>query len=426
MATSPDASAPRRRPTPFAALQHRDFRLLWLGLLVSISGSQMQTAAIHWHIWMLTHSAFALGMIGLARLLPIVVLSLVGGVVADTRDRRSVLLLTQTAMALVAATLGLLTHLGLDRPWAIYGLTALSAAGVAFDNPARQALTPNLVPRERLANALTLNNILFQIATIVGPGLAGLCIASFGVGSVYWINAVSFLAVLVALARIRTPAHERAPEGRADLAALRDGLRFVRRSRIIFSTMLVDFLATFFASANTLLPVFATQILNVGPRGYGVLAGAQAMGSLVAGAVVSVWGEIHAKGRVLLVSVAVYGLATIAFGLSRAFVLSVLCLAVSGAGDTVSTILRSTLRQLLTPDAMRGRMTSINMIFFLGGPQLGEVEAGIAASLLGAPLSVVVGGIATLVLVAFTAQRVPDLRRYRDTPPVEASSAASA
>jgi MFS family permease len=317
-------------------------------------------------------------------------------------------------MMLVAAGLGLLTMLGRDTPLAIYIFSAVAAAALAFDMPSRQALVPNLVPREHLTNALTLGSIVFQIATIVGPGLAGVLIGAYGVGIIYWINAASFLAVIGALVLMRTDTRPRGIVSPANFQSLRDGFRFVVTSKIIFSTMLLDFFATFFAGANTLLPIFAKDILHVGAEGFGILSAAEAVGAVVAGAAVSVLGDIKRKGSILLIAVGLYGLATILFGLSNLFLLSVLFLALVGAGDSVSTILRNTLRQLVTPDHLRGRMTSINMIFFMGGPQLGEIEAGVAASLLGAPLSVALGGVATIVLVSLTAFVVPALRNYRD------------
>lgn len=407
---------PRSRKSPFLALQHRDFRLLWGGQAISQAGSQMQVVAINWHIWELTHDPLALGLIGLARFAPIFVFSLVGGVTADTRDRRRVMLITQTLLMLVAASLGFLTSRGSITPLAIYLLSVVGASALSFDNPARQSLIPNLVPRQHLTNALTLNSIIFQAASIVGPGIAGALIDLSGVGTIYWVNAASFLAVLGALLVMRTPAQQAAPSGSkvSNLESIREGLHFVVHSRIILSTMLLDFFATFFASANTLMPIFATDVLHVGGFGFGVLSASQSIGSVVAAAVVSLFGDIRRKGAILLTAIGIYALATTLFGFSQFFVLSVFCLALVGAGDTVSTILRQTIRQLVTPDQLRGRMTSINMIFFMGGPQLGEIEAGVAARLMGAPLSVVFGGLATLFLVGLTAYLVPALRNYRD------------
>lgn len=402
-----------KRPRAFHALRHRDFRLLWIGLLISVAGSQMQSAAINWQTYEISGSALALGGLGLARLIPIVLFSLMGGVVADTRNRRRVMMVTQSIMMVSAFTLGLVTWLGIVNLWWIYGLGAVNAAAAAFDLPSRQSLVPNLVPREDLTNAVTLGSMVFQIASIAGPGLAGIFIARFGVGFIYWLNALSFLGLLGALFLMKTatPPKLRSPD--APLKTMLAGMQYVFQERIILSTMLLDFFATFFSGASTLLPIFASDILKVGPEGYGILAAAESAGSVITGLIISVRGEIHAKGAALLSGVALYGAATIAFGLSNTFALSIFFLGLVGAGDTLSTILRSAIRQLVTPDELRGRMTSVNMVFFMGGPQLGELEAGVAAQFLGAPLAVALGGAATLVLVAITAIRVPALRHYR-------------
>ena len=399
------------KDVPFIALQHRDFRLLWLGQLISQAGSAMQVLAINWHISVLTnYNPLALGLVGLSRFVPIIFFSLVGGALADARDRRKVMIVTQSAMAIFAAILGLLTDAGLQTVWPIYALNVLSAAAAAFDNPARQSLIPALVPREHLANALSLNSIMFDVATIVGPMLAGLLIGVRDVAIVYWLNAISFLAVIGALL-IMHPAQQEIKRT-ASVGSVLEGLRFVFRQPIVRSTMLLDFFATFFSSATQLLPIFAAQILQVGAGGYGLLTAAAAIGSLIAGSLMGFMTRIRRPGAVILWSVAIYGLATLMFGVSRSFVVSLLMLAATGASDTVSMILRQTIRQVVTPDELRGRMTSVNMIFFMGGPQLGEVEAGVVAALLGAPLSVITGGLGCLVAVAVTAWKVPTLRRF--------------
>lgn len=412
------ASQPRN--LPFVALRHRDFRLLWLGQLISQAGTAMQTLAINWHIAVLTdYNPLALGLVGLSRVVPIIVFSLIGGATADARDRRKVMIVTQSVMALLAAVLGLITQAGLDHIAAIYVLNALAASASAFDSPARQSLIPSLVPREHLTNAMSLNQIMFQTATIVGPMLAGLLIGASGaetVGSaqniavVYWLNALSFLAVIGAL--ILMHPGQPVPRRKMDAGSVREGFRFVRGQPIIWSTMLLDFFATFFSSANQLLPIFAGKILNAGVQGLGVLSAAPALGALLAGGVMSLLTRIRQPGKLILYSVAAYGTATLVFGLSTVFWLSWLALALTGTADAVSTILRATIRQLVTPDQLRGRMTSINMIFFMGGPQLGELEAGVAAALIGAPLSVVTGGLGCLIAAAAVAWKVPMLRRY--------------
>ncbi|MBI4785665.1 MAG: MFS transporter [Chloroflexi bacterium] len=407
------ATAPSRS-SPFVALQYRDFRLLWFGQLISLAGSHMQLVTINWHIYILTGSAVALGLTGLVRVLPIIIFSLIGGVFADAHDRRRVLLVTQSLMMTFAALLGLVTSVGWAAAWVVYLLAACASATMAFDQPARQALTPNLVSREHLTNALTLNNMMMQAAAIVGPALAGFVIAGLGIAAVYWINAASFLAVLVALVFLRTPTQERVGAAKITLSALTEGIRFVRQSKIILSTMLLDFFATFFSSASALLPIFARDILRVGPEGLGVLYAAESAGAIIAGIGMSLKGTVRRQGWVLLLSVGLYGVATALYGASEWFWLSFLLLAGVGAADTVSMILRNTIRQLATPDHIRGRMTSVNMIFFMGGPQLGNLEAGIVAALIGAPLSVITGGIATVVAVIVMAWFVPQLRNYRD------------
>jgi MFS family permease len=400
------------------ALTHRNFRLLWLGQLISFSGSTMQTAAILWHVSLLVPAderGLALGLVGLVRAGPIIVFSLVSGVAADALDRRRLMLLTQSASGLVAFALAMFTLSGLPIVWPIYLLAALGSAAGAFDLPARQALTPSLVPREHLANALSLNQIMFQTASVVGPALGGLVIASLGIGWTYLFNALSFGCVLLALVLMRDVPRLR-PEERAALsfAAAREGLRFVFTMPLIRSTMLLDFAATFFASATALLPIYAQDILNVGASGYGWLYAAPAAGSLLTGALlVPTIEHIRRRGPTLLWSVAAYGLATIVFGVSRYFWVSFACLALTGAADTVSTVLRGIIRQLETPDRLRGRMTGVNMVFFLGGPQLGELEAGLVAHWWSAPVSVITGGLGTIIATSWIAARVPELRHYR-------------
>ena len=402
----------------FAALQHRNFRLLWIGQLVSFSGSMMQQAAILWHVSLLVspdRRGLALGIVGLVRVGPIVAFSLLSGVAADALDRRRLMMVTQISAALVASALAALSFSGLSDVWPVYLLAALGAAASAFDGPARQALIPNLVPREHLPNALSLNQIMFQSASVLGPSLGGVLIATLGVGWAYLFNAISFLFVLAALLMMRdVPVIDATERAQASLGAAREGLRFVFSSPIIRATMLLDFAATFFASATALLPIFAQDILHVGAHGYGWLYAAPSVGSLLAGAVmIRLVDRIERRGAVLLVAIVVYGVATVTFGLSRAFWLTFFCLAATGAADAVSTVLRSIIRQLMTPDRLRGRVTSVNMIFFMGGPQLGELEAGLVANWRGAPFSVITGGIGTLIAAAGVAAAVPALRYYR-------------
>jgi MFS family permease len=381
----------------------------------------MQNAALLWHVSLLVppeRKALALGAVGLARVAPVVVFSMISGVVADAVDRRRVLLITQTLSGIVALALAVLTFRGLTVVWPIYILAAVGAAVGAFDLPARQALVPMLVPREHLSNAITLNTMMFVAASVVGPAVAGLVIAAAGVASAYALNAVSFAFVIVALVMMRD-IPDRGPgvgasSNDVSWGAALEGLRFVFRSPLMRSTMLLDFFATFFASATALLPIFAQDILHVGARGYGWLFAAPAVGSLVTSvALVPLLQHIDRRGPSIIWSVIGHGVATIVFGVSRSFWLTFACLAAAGSTDTVSTVLRNIIRQLETPDRLRGRMTGINMVFFMGGPQLGELEAGAVANWLGAPFSVISGGLGCLATTIWIAVATPKLRTYR-------------
>jgi MFS family permease len=424
---------------PYLALWHRDYRRLLVSQFFSMIGSQMQVVAINWHVYLLTRSPLALGFVGLTRVLPIIIFSLWAGVVADRRDRRLVMLAAQLGMTGVALLLAAFTYARRETVWLLYGLNMLSASAGAFDGPARQALIPRLVPARDLPGALSLNLSVFQAAFIGGPALAGLIIAgqagplrgasgrlpapgapidTSGLSIIYLLNAISFLAVIFALVTMHTSG---APEKGSDVEhpfeALKSGLRFVFSTPLMVWTMGLDFLATFFSGSMSLLPIFADQILRVGARGYGVLAAAPATGALIGSLWVSIRPLPSRQGRIFLTAVAAYGASTIVFGFSRSFFLTLLALAAVGFSDAISTVIRQTVRQLLTPDPLRGRMTSVNMIFFLGGPQLGELEAGLVASLfasaaVGVTVSVVSGGVLTVLLTGAIAAWAPLIRRY--------------
>jgi len=403
------------RPSSFSALRHRDFRLLWIGQLVSVTGSQMQLVAINWHVYLLTRSPLALGGVGLVRVLPIIFCSLLGGVVADAVNRKRLILATQTVMLVCAGLLAWLTAAGLSTIWPIYLLTAIASAAVAFDNPARQAMLPTLVPVRDFQNAVSLGILVFNSAIVLGPAIAGLLLKIHGPALIYGLNAGSFVAVVIALLLMRADGRvkiESNEQARISLSALRDGLSFVWRTPIIVQTMTLDFVATFFASATALLPIYAAEILKVGASGLGFLAAAPGAGSIVASLVLARGAVIRKQGKAVLISVVVFGASTVVFGVSRWFWLSLLMLGVTGASDTVSTVLRQTIRQLVTPDYLRGRMTSVNMIFFMGGPQLGEFEAGTVAALFGATVSVLTGGAGCLLAAAVAAIWAKSLVNY--------------
>ncbi len=397
------------------ALKSRPFMLYWIGHLISIAGSQMQLWALYWHLRTLSDQPMVISGIGLARFLPVVLLSLVAGVAADRFDRRKMAILTQLALGLVALLLGLTTALSVVSLWMIFGLMAMQSVAVAFDGPARQALIPSLVPRENLANAYSLTSIASKVGGILGPAICGVVIAFWGLQWAYWINAISYLAViaaLVAMGDIQTIIERKTFELRGTFRDIREGIEFIRNSPIIFSVMILDFFGTFFSSANTLLPFVAQDILHVGPIHYGWLSSAQAIGTLSIGLYLSQKTRLLRQGMLISISVAMFGLATILFGVSTAFWLTMLALILIGIFDGLSSIIRNTVRQLQTPDAMRGRMMSITQIFFKGGPQLGEVESGLVAQLLGVPFAIISGGVGCILATWIVVKKIPQLWMY--------------
>ena len=417
-----------RRHKRMVALRYRDFRYLWFAEMVATAGMQMQLFAINWHVFELLRGqtltlnlfgnaialgseAFGLGLLGLTRVIPVLLFGLVGGMLADRFDRRRVMIAMRLLAALVAAMLTVLTLSGQIAVGMIYLLTALGAAAIALDYPARQSIEANLVEARHLSNAISLNMLVTKIGTIVAPALAGLLVAQFNIGLVYCLSAAAFLAAAASIIGIRHRG-KRAKGARLNWRTLALGIRFTFSKRIIMGTMLLDFFATLLASSRTMLPIVAGDVLGLGAVGYGLLATAQPVGGLLAGIFLSLRGELKRQGWIFLASVATYGLATAVFGISTSFVISYFVFALTGAGDIVSSVIRGTIRQLTTPDALRGRMVSVNMLFFMTGPQLGELRAGLVASVLGAPLAIFSGGLAAALLALCVAWRFPSIRRY--------------
>ena len=399
----------------------------------------MQTFAITWHVFQLLSGrtltlelagqelvlgaeALGLGGLGLVRILPIILFSLLGGMAADAWDRRRLMVITRVLAALLSLWLALLTLGGGATLALIYLPGALAAGLMAFDMPARQSLVPHLVRREHLSNAISLEMLIWHMANILGPALAGVLIGlSQAQGAHYKRTHRHGLradrgrdaAGGCCHGTVAETAHCVAgPQEHEPRRLLWKGCASLSGTRIIRGTMLLDFLAVFFGSARTLLPLIAANVLGLGAEGYGLLAAAQPVGAFLAGGVLALTREIRRQGLVLLVSVALYGVATTLFGLSTSLALSWLLFALTGAGDTVSSVIRNTIRQMNTPDRMRGRMSGVNLAFATGGPQLGEIEAGLVAAVFGAPIAIVSGGVAALALTAVIALRYPRLRRY--------------
>lgn len=418
-----------RRITQLPSLQHRDFRLLWIAQLAATIGLQMQTIAVNWHVYTLLRDtastitlfgrtfdldagALGLGGLGLVRWLPVVLFGIVGGILADTRNRRRLLIVTQLLAVGLAATLAILSFTGGISVLAIYLLVAGLTALTAIEIPAREALVPNLVPRRELTNAISLITMTMVIGTITGPALSGLLLETSAIGVIYALHALSYLPTAFVMIIMHYHGNvERSGNG-INWRYIVDGFDFTFSTHMIRSTMLVDFFAVLLGSARTLLPIVADQVLGIGAGGYGLLATAQPLGSVIAASVASLRRDIRRQGAIFLICVAAYGLGTALFGVSTVFALSYLLFGITGAADTISSIIRSAIRQMWTPDRLRGRMVGVNMIFYNGGPQLGEVRAGMVAAAFGAPVAIITGGLAAALTALWAAWRDPRLRRY--------------
>ena len=394
--------------------ESRSFRLLWIGQLISLSGSQLRLVALPYQIFLLTGSSLAVGLIGVFQAVPLLLLSLFGGVIADAVDRRRLLLITQTGLAAVSLALAIATQSGFASVPLLYVLTATGACFSALDNPTRASLAPTLVERRLIRAAMALNQTIFQFALVVGSVLAGIVIARFGLAGAYWLDVGSFGASFIAVWMMRTP--PRAPTERQPVVrSLVEGIRYLGATRILLATMSLDFLATFFGSPRALFPYYADRVFHVGPEGLGLLYASMGAGALVA-AVASGWtARVQRQGWTILVAVAVWGLSIALFGVldERMFVLALVLLAIANGADAVSSIFRGTILQTVVPDALRGRLNAINIMFVLGGPQLGQFESGAVAALWSPVASVVTGGVACVASVFAVAAWIPEIARYR-------------
>lgn len=392
------------------ALKVPIFRNYIFGSFISETGNQMQTVAIAWQIYEITHNPASLGLIGVANLIPILLFSLIGGLTADKIDRKKLLVFSQIIMSTLAFILFTLTSSNLINPWIIYFILILNSTTQSFSIPARQTILPHLVPKNLFMNAVSLNTLQRQFATMVGPAIAGILIGSFGVPSVYLFNALSFVFFIGAVIFIKLLVQREEVE--FNLNSIKTGVKFVLSTPILYTTMILDFLATFFGTATIIMPIFAKDILHVGPQGLGLLYSAPAIGGVLAGILLSFVQQIKNQGRLIIISVILYGFSIIGFGISNIFPVSIFFLILMGFGDMVSTIVRNTVRQMVTPDHLRGRMASVMRIFFQGGPQLGEIEAGFLAKAIGGPASVVIGGVGVVVITSLIAWKSKSLREY--------------
>lgn len=399
--------------SPFLVLKIPGFRWYFFGYLLYRIAAEMQVIAVIWHLYQRTGSPLSLGMVGLARFIPVILGAIPAGYLADHYNRRTVIVGSQILMTVVSVILLIVTASAVVTPGILYLLIALSSLATTMDTPARQSIVPHLVPAHLVSRAISVNTIQWQSAIVIGPAIAGLSLGLVGIQTTYLFISVCFLASIGLLSFLSYSHTAREKRAGFSLAAVSEGFSFVFRTPIILGSALLDFFATFFSSATVLLPVFAAEILHTGPTGLGILYAASSLGSVAAGLCMPILDFITQRGKLLLASVLLYGVSTIGFGLSHTFALSFFFLFLAGAGDSVSTILRNTIRQMATPDRLRGRMVAANMFFFMGGPQLGELEGGIAAAALGTATSVVLGGAGTIVAVLVIAWSIPVLRRYK-------------
>jgi MFS family permease len=400
-----------RPVTPWQVLRQRDFGFFWLSLLFSAVGSQIATVALAWQVYEITNSPFQLGLTGLLRALPVMILSLPGGVLADRMDRRSLLIITQSLAALLALALALLTSTGQIRVWHIYAATFLSGAVGIFDAPARTAMIPALVSEEQLASAYALNITWRQIATLAGPFIGGVIIGALGVDAAYYIDAASFLAVIVCLGFMRRQVKPARDGKESPLQSVRVGFNFIRDNSVILALMSMDTCVQFFGAYRSMMPVFARDILGVGPAGLGALLGVPALGALAGSGLILGLGNPKRKGQLIIAVTLLYTIGLICFALSRSLTLSLLIVFCLGLVDAVGETLRDTLVQLTTPDSMRGRVKSFDQVFMSAGTYMGHAQMGTAASFFGVPGALIIGGCMGSAAVLLVAKFARKLRR---------------
>ena len=413
----------------FGALSFREFRLLCLAQLAADFGANLQFFAVNWHVFELLHrgsltfslfgfsialngAAVGLGGVGLVRLFPIVAFGILGGLFADAADRRKLMMWTRLGVALVAAGLVAAMLAGTVGVALLYFVSAATAALTAFDTPARHSLLPATVPPPLLSHAISLFSAAFRISAVAAPLVGALLIERFSLAAAYAAVAVSFAVPVACLVGMRTTRPEGAPRAKPSVAAFLEGLAFVRDQKVLWASFLADFLSSCFTSVNVLLPILAEIVFDSGVGGYGLLAAGQPLGAVLTSLALAYWHRLRRQGVFLVACLGAYGAVAALVGVSHWLYLSFLMLTVMGAVDTTSSMIRSLMRQILTPDNLRGRVSSIALVFFRGGPRVGEMQAGLTAAMLGAPLAIVMGGVATVAATALVVWRMPQILRY--------------
>jgi MFS family permease len=400
--------SPPNAHDPYAAFRFRDFRLLFAGRLITTFGGQMLSFAIGWELWLRTHSTFALGLVGLVQVVPVILFSLAGGHVADQYNRKRIVIIMQLLLA--ACSFGLAYLSWIVGPL-VYIYLCLLGIGVAraFYDPAASTLLPQTVPPATFTSAATWSSSAWQLAAILGPMAGGVIAAVLKqVTIIYLLDALAAFTFLVLVSMIRGRQLALAHKS-ATWESLAEGWRFIRRNRVILAAITLDMFAVLFGGAVTLLPVFATDILHVGELGFGIMRAAPSIGAIAMAFLLAHSPPFRQAGRTLLLAVAGFGLATIVFGLSRNYLLSVLMLGILGGLDNISVVIRHTLMLTRVPDEMRGRASAVNSIFIGASNELGGFESGALASLVGPVLSVVGGGIGTILVVMGIMRYFPEM-----------------
>jgi MFS family permease len=403
------------RHDPYAALRHRDFRWFILSLFAMTVATQLQAVVVGWQVYSLTHDSLSLGLLGLAEALPFIAVALPGGYLADRWNRRTLSVIALVMLAVCSLGLlaystapGLLERLDVGP---IYALIFVSGVARGVLQPARQAMNAEIIPRTLYENAIAWRSSTWQTASVVGPAVGGLLYGFSGPVLAYTADVLLMLFAVAGFMIVHYLPPERGTDDVPILSALLTGLRFVWHAPVILAALSLDLFSVFLGGAEALLPVFASEILKVGPQGLGILRAAPAAGAVLMGVYLAHRRPIDQAGRAMLLAVATFALAIIGFGLSKSFLLSAVLLFISGAADNVSVVIRSTLLQVLTPPEMLGRVSAVNSVFIGSSNELGAFESGVAARLLGTVRAVVLGGVSALVVVGVTARRVPQLRR---------------
>jgi MFS family permease len=405
--------------------ESRDYRLVVGGTLITGLGTQAALVALPYQVYVISHKPVLVGLLGLVELGPLVAASLLGGAWADRVDRRLLLLLIQIALVVVSGGLAAAAFAGDPPIWLLYVLAAALSGAGAFERVIRSAIVPNVVPPEALRAAVSTTFGLNQVTMVVGPAVGGLLIAALGVGSAYTADAVSCAGMVLAAALMSPQRPAQVREHEPVLRSIASGLRFVRRKRALVGSFAIDLLAMTFGMPRALFAVLSLSVFHAGASGTGALYASVAAGATVAALTTGWLGRARYLGRIVIGAVIVWGAAIALAGLTTSFALAVLLFAVAGAADSVSAVCRSTISQTLTPDHMRGRMSSVFMLVVAGGPRLGDVEAGAVASIASPRFSVASGGLACVAGVGLIVIAFPQLAGYDGDAVAGANAAAS-